>query len=139
LSEDLPTTELNLKRSVPDYLLLDLIMKPKSGWEILEQIRQNPTWQKVPIILFSGKVVYAHEIRRYGSQVVGYIKKPTRLPDIIKEISRVSSCQNDTLAILEKARVTRLSEEELGELHHLLLSIPDLDSIFHGRFLISRG
>ncbi|HWQ67383.1 MAG TPA: response regulator [Methanospirillum sp.] len=124
---DLPTTERLLKGSIPDYLLLDLIMKPKNGWQILEEIRQNPTWQKIPIIIFSGKVVYAHEIQRYGSQVVGYIRKPTRLPDIIKEFSRVSSCQIDALAAMEKARDSGLSEEEIVELQNLLLTIPVLD------------
>jgi DNA-binding response OmpR family regulator len=127
VAEDLPTTERILKRSAPDYLLLDLIMKPKSGWEILEQVRQNPTWQKVPVILFSGKVVYAHEIRRYGSQVVGYIRKPTRLPDIIREISRVSSCRNDNLITIEKAKESKFSDEELAEFGNLLLNIPVLD------------
>jgi CheY-like chemotaxis protein len=129
VAEDLPTTERVLKQSAPDFLLLDLMMKPKNGWEILDHIRQNPNWQQIPIILFSGKVVFAHEIRRYGDQVVGYIRKPTRLPDIIKEISRVSSCLNNSRAILEKAEVTGMSDEEQKDLGNLLVTIPVLDML----------
>lgn len=126
VAEDLPATERKLKSFVPDYLLLDLMMKPKSGWEILEYIRGKSSWQEIPIIIFSGKVVYAHEIRRYGEQVIGYIRKPTRLPEIIQEITRVSSCQKETHSFVEKASVVHFSDQELIEFRNLLLNIPAL-------------
>ena len=127
VSEDLPTTERILKHFIPDFLLLDLMMKPKSGWEILDHIRENPSWQDIPIIIFSGKVVYAHEIRRYGEQVIGYIRKPTRLPEIITEINRVSSCQKETQSLGKKASIIHFSDQELVEFRNLLLNNPVLD------------
>jgi DNA-binding response OmpR family regulator len=126
---DLPTTEWMLQQLIPDYLLLDLMMRPKSGWEILMHLKQNQKSQNLPVILFSGKVVYAHEIRRYGEEVIGYIRKPTRLPDIIQEIARVSSCQNDTLVTVEKAASAGFSNKELIEFSDLLLNIPVLDKL----------
>jgi DNA-binding response OmpR family regulator len=125
---DLPMTERLLRRSTPDYILLDLMMKPKSGWEILESIQNNIMWQKVPIIIFSGKVVYAHEIRRYGERVIGYIRKPTRLPIIIKEISRISSHQKEILLLVEKASKVGFSAEEISEFKNLFFSVPVLES-----------
>ncbi len=127
VSGDLPTTQRILKRSIPDFLLLDLMMKPINGWEILEQIRENSSWQEIPIIIFSGKVLYAHEIRRYGEKVVGYIKKPTRLPEIIIEIDRILSCQEDTRSLIEKAATLQFSDQELFEIRNLRLNIPVLD------------
>jgi CheY-like chemotaxis protein len=127
---DLPMIERMLKLSVPDYLLLDLMMRPKSGWDILEYLKQNPKSQNIPIILFSGKVIYPHEIRRYGEQVVGYIKKPTRLPHIISEIARVSSSRNEISEIKKKAATAGFSDEELTEFTSLLLNIPALDKLY---------
>jgi CheY-like chemotaxis protein len=125
---DLPMTERLLKRSTPDYILLDLMMKPKSGWEILESVQNNKIWREIPIIIFSGKVVYAHEIRRYGEQVIGYIRKPTRLPIIIKEISRISLHQKEILSLVEKASSVGFSVEEISEFKNLFFSIPVLES-----------
>ena len=126
---DLPTIERILKHSSPDYLLLDLMMKPKSGWEILEHLKQNPGSQNIPIIIFSGKAIFVHEIRRYGGQVIGYIRKPARLPDIIREISRVSSCQKEALLFRQKAVSSGFSDEDLNECISLTLNIPVLDKL----------
>ncbi len=43
-------TEQGLK---PDAMLLDLILPKKNGFEVLETIRQDPTLEKLPVIIIS--------------------------------------------------------------------------------------
>jgi len=38
-----------------DILLLDLMLPNKHGFEILEEIRANPTLQSLPVIIFSNE------------------------------------------------------------------------------------
>jgi len=37
----------------PDLVLLDLILPKKNGFEVLETIRQEPTLEKLPVIIIS--------------------------------------------------------------------------------------
>jgi len=37
----------------PDAILLDLILPKKNGFEVLETIRQDPTLEKLPVIIIS--------------------------------------------------------------------------------------
>jgi len=37
----------------PDAVLLDLILPKKNGFEVLETIRQDPTLEKLPVIIIS--------------------------------------------------------------------------------------
>ena len=43
-------TEQEIK---PDAVLLDLILPKKNGFEVLETIRQDPTLEKLPVIIIS--------------------------------------------------------------------------------------
>ena len=43
-------TEQGIK---PDLILLDLILPKKNGFEVLETIRQDPTLEKLPVIIIS--------------------------------------------------------------------------------------
>jgi len=37
----------------PDLILLDLILPKKNGFEVLETIRQDPTLEKLPVVIIS--------------------------------------------------------------------------------------
>jgi len=37
----------------PDLLLLDLVMPKKDGFSVLSELRQNPKWAKLPVIVAS--------------------------------------------------------------------------------------
>jgi len=42
-----------LETFIPDLLLLDLILPKKNGFEVLESMRQDPRFSKVPVIIIS--------------------------------------------------------------------------------------
>jgi DNA-binding response OmpR family regulator len=37
----------------PDLILLDLLMPKQNGLYVLEEVRKNPQWQQIPIIVLS--------------------------------------------------------------------------------------
>ena len=37
----------------PDLILLDLRMPRASGWDFLENVRANPKWQRIPVVIVS--------------------------------------------------------------------------------------
>jgi CheY-like chemotaxis protein len=42
-----------IRKARPDLILLDIMMEPVSGWEVLEQIRSNPDVADIPVIILT--------------------------------------------------------------------------------------
>ena len=42
-----------IKVDTPDLILLDLLMPKKDGFYVLEEVRKNPEWKNLPIIVLS--------------------------------------------------------------------------------------
>ena len=71
----------------PDIILLDLTMPKKGGFDVLKEVRENPTtnkWQPIIIISASGEL---DDIQKgYSLEADHYITKPCTAVDIIKSI-----------------------------------------------------
>ncbi len=44
-----------LKTTIPDLILLDIMMEPMDGWETLERLKSNPATKGIPVLMFSAK------------------------------------------------------------------------------------
>lgn len=42
-----------IKKQKPDIILLDLLMPKKDGFYVLEEVKKNPEWKLIPIIVLS--------------------------------------------------------------------------------------
>lgn len=74
-------------RESPDVILLDINMPGRSGFEILKDVRENPTsskWQ--PVIIVSARSDFDDLKRGYRFQADHYITKPCSIEEIIKVI-----------------------------------------------------
>ncbi len=66
---------LKLIDEVPaDIILLDLMMPKKSGLEVLEEIRKNPKYDPIPIIVVSSKWKEKRNIHKLGAD--DFVLKP---------------------------------------------------------------
>jgi two-component system OmpR family response regulator len=60
----------------PDLILLDILMEPMNGWEVLEKIRENPVTHDIPVIVLSAKFPQPREMMAYSLQIDDYLLKP---------------------------------------------------------------
>jgi CheY-like chemotaxis protein len=44
---------VTLHHTIPDAMLVDLIMPVMSGWELLQIVREDERWSRIPIIVLS--------------------------------------------------------------------------------------
>ena len=76
----------------PDIILLDIMMTDMSGWEIFDQLKENPIWKKIPIIFISART---DRIAKSAGNFLGdgYIEKPFDREELKKIIDKIL---NDT-------------------------------------------
>lgn len=68
-----------LERSQPDVILLDLKLGDADGFQLLEQLQDNPIFQHIPIIVVSGLAFEADKRRALALGARRYLVKPINL------------------------------------------------------------
>ena len=54
----------------PDLILLDLRMPRASGWDFLENVRANPKWQRIPVVIVSAHLDEGPDLAK-GRALIG--------------------------------------------------------------------
>ncbi|MBA4380039.1 MAG: hypothetical protein C0393_05050 [Anaerolinea sp.] len=81
-------------QEVPDLLLLDLLMPRMDGWGVIREMRSEPRYAGVPIMVLSTVVEDASR-RRYeletgmGMDVQEYIQKPAQPAELLRRVERL--------------------------------------------------
>ena len=72
-----------LRRFKPELILLDLVLPKKDGFEVLAEIKANPAWKKIPVLVASNLGQESDVKRAMGLGAVGYIiKTDTSMEDL---------------------------------------------------------
>ncbi len=86
------------KTEAPDLILLDLILPKIGGLQILEELKNDEKFKKIPIILVTGLAQELDEVRYGALKADGYFLKPfdtmelmTAIADFIKSPSSEAS------------------------------------------------
>jgi len=75
----------------PGIILLDLNMPRKDGREALKEIKANPDYRKIPVVIMTASKAEEDIVRSYDLGASSYIRKPLsflELVDIIKIMKR---------------------------------------------------
>ncbi len=72
----------------PDLILLDIMMPEMDGWEVFDKLKDNPSWNNIPIIFLTART--DDIAKKAGSfMAVDYIEKPFDLDDLKNRIDKV--------------------------------------------------
>jgi len=69
------------KAARPDIILLDLRLPKKSGFDVLAEIKQDPKFLNIPVVVQSSSEAPIDIHRSYGLHANCYITKPTGLDE----------------------------------------------------------
>ena len=71
----------------PDLILLDLRMPRASGWDFLENVRANPKWQRIPVVIVSAHLDEGPDLAKdSGLNIVGQMEKPVAAADLLAKV-----------------------------------------------------
>ena len=76
------------RRERPGAMLLDLMMPPPDGFEVLYRLRQDPLLRDLPVIVVTAKDLSSSEEEALQRSALSVIRKGTDTPQLIEEILR---------------------------------------------------
>jgi twitching motility two-component system response regulator PilH len=75
--------------SIPDLVVMDIVMPEMNGYELCRHIKSNPKTEKVPVVMCSSK---SEEFDRYWGMKQGadaYIAKPFAPNDLVGTVKQL--------------------------------------------------
>jgi DNA-binding response OmpR family regulator len=75
-----------MERFAPDAVLLDIMMPIRSGYQVCEEIRANPAWHAVKIIMLTAKGRDAEVAKGLAAGADAYITKPFSTKELVSRV-----------------------------------------------------
>jgi PleD family two-component response regulator len=77
-----------MEKSMPDIVLLDVVMPDMSGFEVLAEMQKSDIMREIPVIMITGLSVGEYEERAPIAGAAGFIHKPYDVDDIKGSVRR---------------------------------------------------
>ncbi len=73
----------------PDLIILDIHMPEMDGFEVVQTLRKDPSFEKTPIIALTASAMMGDKEKALRSGFTGYITKPIQLNALRQEVQRL--------------------------------------------------
>jgi CheY-like chemotaxis protein len=84
----------------PDVIILDLNMPLLDGFQVLHQIKSNPTFSLIPVIILTASTNKDDETRCLALGCASYFRKPNRIDqysDLVREVKKITGAGGSVL------------------------------------------
>ena len=78
-----------IRESLPDVIVLDVMMPGVDGWEVCAKIKEDPEAKGVPVVLLSARAQDEDLQRGYALGVDEYVTKPFDPAHLLEIVRRV--------------------------------------------------
>jgi DNA-binding response OmpR family regulator len=96
-------------RAIPEFnphlIILDLLMEPVSGWEVLHWLRVNHLTPFHPVLVLSSLVNLAEQMHGFEEGAIEYITKPTQPSIIVERVRTLLSLSTEQRLLLQHKRM----------------------------------
>ncbi len=79
----------SVRETLPDLILLDIMMPKRDGFEVCQIIRANPEWKETKIILLTAKGREVDQEKGLALGADDYITKPFATQELIKKVNMI--------------------------------------------------
>jgi two-component system, cell cycle response regulator len=118
---------LRESESVPDLLLLDVMMPEMSGIEVLRTLRQDARWVDIPVVLITATNDGALPVSALRDGAVDFLTKPFRLDELLARVDNHVRRNRELRRAREAARMRLQAIDLIRELNRVVTA----DEMFH--------
>jgi putative two-component system response regulator len=117
-----------VKKSLPDLILLDVMMPMMDGYEVCSKLKSDPSTSSIPVIFITAMHETADITKAFKLGAVDYITKPVRIAELqarvkthllLRQAMQALADQNRTLDIRVRERTRELQETQLEIIYRL--------------------
>src|SRR5579859_128749 len=94
--------------AIPDFsphlILLDLVMRPISGWDVLQWLRANHLLPGLPVLVVSALVHLKEQMQGFEEGAIEYITKPTQPSIIVERVCAILDLTGEQRRMLQHKR-----------------------------------
>jgi DNA-binding response OmpR family regulator len=73
----------------PDLILLDIMLPKKDGFEVCQQIRANPAWQALKVVMLTAKGRDTEVSKGLALGADAYMTKPFSTRDLVAQVRQL--------------------------------------------------
>lgn len=81
---------MKIPRAQPDIILADTQMPGKDGYQLCQELHQNPATAQIPVLLLLGNLEALDEGRASAARAAGHIKKPFDTQTLINQVTELA-------------------------------------------------
>lgn len=89
----------------PHLIVLDLMMRPVDGWEVLDWLRKNPFTPPLPVLILTALTQVAEQVHGLEAGAVEYMTKPTQPSKLVERIQTILSLSVEQRLMLQRKRI----------------------------------
>ncbi len=73
----------------PDLILLDLNMPRKDGREVLTEVKRNPEFKRIPVVILTSSSAEQDIVQSYNLHANAYVTKPVGFEQFVSVVKQV--------------------------------------------------
>lgn len=89
----------------PHLIILDLLMHPISGWDVLHWLRTNHLTPHIPVLVASALVHLTEQMHGFEEGAIEYVPKPTQPSIIVERVQALLSMNAKQRSVLHRRRI----------------------------------
>lgn len=78
-----------VKECEPDLILLDIMMPKKDGFEVCRELRANPAWQAIKVLMLTAKSRDADRSKGLALGADAYMTKPFSTKELVAQVKHL--------------------------------------------------
>ena len=89
----------------PDLIVLDIMMQPVDGWEVLHWLRARRVNPPLPVLVLTALFQPEEQLQGFEEGAIEYLTKPTELDIIIERIRTILKLSTEQRMLLQRKRM----------------------------------
>lgn len=86
LAESAAAARAVLARTMPDLVLLDVVMPDEDGFDLCAALKADPRWRTLPVIFLTSIDAPVQKVRAFAAGAVDYVTKPVHVPELVARV-----------------------------------------------------
>jgi len=105
----------------PHLIVLDLMMQPITGWEVLDWLRANQLTPPLPVIILTALSDIKEQVHGFEEGAIEYMAKPAQPSKVLERIRAILSLSPEQRLLLQQEQM----EQKRSILEQLYAPRPD--------------